>query len=49
MVYTWLAWQEKPGQDLMNAIDVQKPEKNLINLQSNEIMAFKNWLNRVFT
>lgn len=48
-VYTWLAWQEKPGQNLISTIDIEKPEQNLINLQSNEIMGFKNWLNRVFT
>jgi hypothetical protein len=49
IVYTWLAWQEKPGQDLMSTLDIQKPEKNLINLHSPEIKAFTNWLNRVFT
>ncbi|HAI69555.1 MAG TPA: hypothetical protein DCM38_08990 [Gammaproteobacteria bacterium] len=48
-VYTWLAWQEKPGQNLISTIDIKKPDQNLINLQSNEITAFKNWLNRVFT
>ncbi|MDM8557237.1 DUF3226 domain-containing protein [Candidatus Parabeggiatoa sp. HSG14] len=49
IVYTWLAWQEKPGQGLMSTINPKKPEKNLIDLQSDEITAFKNWLNRVFT
>ena len=48
IIYTWLAWQEKPGQNLMNTIDIEKPEKNLINLESDEIMDFTNWLNRVF-
>jgi hypothetical protein len=49
IVYTWLAWQEKPGQDLMSTINPKESEKNLINLQSDEITAFKYWLKRVFT
>jgi hypothetical protein len=48
-IYTWLAWQEKPGQALVSTINVKNPQKNLINLQSPEMTAFKNWLNRVFT
>jgi len=48
-IYTWLAWQEKPGQDLRVLLDFEKPEKNLIDIYSSEISAFKNWLNRVFT
>jgi hypothetical protein len=49
IVYTWLAWQEKPGQDLRGTIDIRKPENNLINLQSDEMIGFQNWLNQVFT
>jgi len=47
-VYTWLAWQEKPGQSLTSTINPQKPEKNLINLQSPEMQGFINWLKKVF-
>ncbi|RKZ51549.1 MAG: hypothetical protein DRR16_05870 [Candidatus Parabeggiatoa sp. nov. 3] len=48
-IYTWLAWQEKPGRDLRILLDFKKPEKHLIDTNSPEISAFKNWLNRVFT
>lgn len=42
-VYTWLAWQKKPGQALVSAINA-----NLINLQSPPWQEFITWLNYLF-
>ncbi len=43
-LYTWLAWQKKPGQALVSTINA-----DLIDIQSAEIQAFNKWLARVFT
>ncbi len=43
IVYTWLAWQKRPGQTLDVAIN-----GHLINLQSTEMQGFINWLDQVF-
>ncbi len=43
MVYTWLAWQKRPGQTLDITIN-----GNLINLDSKEMQAFIKWLRDVF-
>jgi len=43
-LYTWLAWQKKPGQALVSTLNA-----DLIDLQSLEIQAFIKWLRDVFT
>ncbi len=43
MVYTWLAWQKRPGQTLDITIN-----GDLINLDSEEMQAFIKWLRDVF-
>jgi hypothetical protein len=43
-IYTWLAWQKRPGQTLDVTIN-----GNLINLESPEMQGFINWLHKVFT
>jgi hypothetical protein len=43
-VYTWLAWQKRPGQALVSTINA-----DLINRQSPEMQAFIGWLRGVFT
>lgn len=42
-VYTWLAWQKRPGQTLDVTIN-----GNLINLESSEMQGFIKWLNNVY-
>jgi hypothetical protein len=42
-VYSWLAWQTRPGQALVSTINA-----NLINLHSPEMQAFFQWLREVF-
>jgi len=43
-LYTWLAWQKRPGQALVSTLNA-----DLIDLQSLEIQAFLKWLRDVFT
>jgi len=43
MVYTWLAWQKRPGQTLDITIN-----GDLLNLDSKEMKAFIKWLRDVF-
>lgn len=43
IIYTWLAWQKKPGQALVSTINAQ-----LINLESPEIQALRKWLHEIF-
>jgi hypothetical protein len=54
-VYTWLAWQEQPGQSFANLFpkvpkssQPSKPPKSLIDLESDGIKGFKGWLEQVF-
>jgi hypothetical protein len=42
-IYSWLAWQKRPGQTLDVTIN-----GDLISLQSEEMQGFRNWLYRVF-
>lgn len=42
-VYSWLAWQTRPGQALVSTINA-----DLINLHSQELQAFIKWLHDVF-
>jgi hypothetical protein len=43
IIYTWLAWQKRPGQTLDVVIN-----GNLINWQSPKIQGLINWLKKVF-
>jgi len=42
-VYTWLAWQKKPGQALVSTINAK-----LIELDAQPLHAFQTWLRKVF-
>jgi hypothetical protein len=42
-IYTWLAWQKRPGQTLDVTVN-----GNLINLESLEMKGFISWLHNVF-
>ncbi|MCK5717207.1 MAG: hypothetical protein KAH77_06930 [Thiomargarita sp.] len=44
MIHTWLAWQKRPGQTLQATINSE-----LINLDSDEMKGFINWLHQVFS
>jgi len=43
IIYTWLAWQKRPGQTLDIVIN-----GNLINWESPEMRGLINWLTKVF-
>ena len=43
LIYTWLAWQKRPGQTLDVVIN-----GNLINWESPEMRGLTNWLTKVF-
>jgi len=45
VVYTWLAWQQNPSQELAATI---QSKTNLLDLQSQSIQTFGHWLNCVF-
>jgi len=42
-IYTWLAWQKKPGQALVSTINAK-----LIELDAQPLHAFQTWLRKVF-
>jgi len=43
-LYTWLAWQKRPGQALVSTVNA-----DLIDRQSQEIQSFLKWLRKVFS
>jgi hypothetical protein len=49
IIYTWLAWQIEPAQDLVITLQKQKKEVPLIDIESDKIQVFSKWLQKVFS